>query len=90
MNNNFLVITLNPFNYNQQISLHTEEDETSYNYTMDTVFEAALMIAETNGINNIKIATVSFPKEYSEEWVSEMKKIAATKYENYNFNFEVL
>ena len=90
MNENFIMITLNPFNYNQQLTVHGDDEQTNYDYTMDTIFEAALMTAEANNINDIKIATVSFPREYSEEWVSEMEKIAATKYENYNFNFEVL
>ena len=90
MTENFIMITINPFNFNQQITIHTPE--TQYNQTaeIDTVFEKALAIGEEQGIYNIKIATVSFPQEYSQELVNNARTRVINQYGENKFNFEVL
>ena len=90
MENKFIMITLNPFVYSQHLTVFDGDNETTHEYSMDNIFEAALMTAETNNIENIKVGTVSFPKEYSENLIEEMKEIASMKYNNFNFNFEVI
>ena len=90
MKENFIMITLNPFNFNQQITIHNPEMQFNQTAEMDTIFEKALAIGEEQGIYDIKIATVSFPKEYSEELVRNARTRVINQYGENKFNFEVL
>ena len=90
MNDKFIMITLNPFNLNQLITVHTPDVQYTLQHDMDNVFNAALAVGEEQGIYDIKIATVSFPKQYSEELAHNARTTAITKYGENKFNIEVL
>lgn len=85
-----IMITLNPFNLMQTVTIHTPEQQYSAQYIMEEVFEAALAIGEEQGIYDIKIATVSFPKQYSEELACNARTTAIRKYGENKFEIEVL
>lgn len=85
-----IMITLNPFNLMQTVTIHTPEQQYSTQYVMDEVFEAALAIGEEQGIYDIKIATVSFPKQYSEELACNARTTAIRKYGENKFEIEVI
>lgn len=90
MQDKLIMITLNPFNLMQTVTVHTPENQYSSQYIMEDVFNAALAIGEEQGIYNIKIATVSFPREYSEELANTARVTATQKYGENKFEIEVL
>lgn len=90
MNEKFIMITLNPFNLNQLITVHTPDTQYTLQNSMEDVFSTALAVGNEQNIYDIKIATVSFPKQYSEELAYNARKTAITKYGENKFNFEVL
>lgn len=90
MQDKLIMITLNPFNLMQTVTIHTPENQYSSQYVMEDVFNAALAIGEEQGIYNIKIATISFPREYSEELANTARMAAIQKYGENKFEFEVL
>lgn len=90
MQDKFIMITLNPFNLMQTIVIHTPDNQYVNQYVMEEVFDAALAIGEEQEIYNIKIATVSFPKQYSEELANNARTTAINKYGKNKFEIEVL
>ena len=90
MQDKFIMITLNPFNLMQTIVIHTPDNQYVLQYVMEEVFDAALAIGEGQEIYNIKIATVSFPRQYSEELAYNARTTAIRKYGENKFENEVL
>lgn len=90
MNEKFIMITLNPFNLNQLITVHTPDVQYTLQDSMENIFNTALSVGDEQGIYDIKIATVSFPKQYSEELAYNARTTAITKYGENKFNIEVL
>lgn len=90
METRLIMITLNPFNLMQTVTVHTPEQQYSTQYIMEDVFNAALAIGEEQGIYNIKVATISFPKEYSEKLANTARIAATQKYGENKFEIEVL
>ena len=90
MQDKFIMITLNPFNLMQTIVIHTPDNQYVKQFIMEEVFDAALAIGEEQEIYNIKIATVSFPRQYSEELACNARTTAIRKYGENKFEIEVL
>lgn len=87
---NFIMITINPFDYAQTITVHNGEENLPMHASMDDTFQIACGVAKKYNINKIKIATTSFPKEYSMELANNARITAFNLFGENNLEFEVI